>query len=190
MAPNSTPAEGLTRDHECQLQDDGSWSCWPDDARVASTGPDTPTDRELEVFRIATEHFRHDLVALWNHSSYFLIIQGALFSVFANIIGTHNATTKSGVASPTATALFLALVGLVFGMFWSWVSLRRNELIKLWRQNVIHLDGRVDPHGIYLRVEPSVGAKWWRGPSSFTSRLPLVVCAIWLLSIWWALASN
>ena len=181
---------GLNRRDECELRGDGTWSCWPASAQDASLGPDTPTDRELEVFRIAAEHFRHDLVALWNHSSYFLIIQGALFSVFASVIGPPNAATKSGIVSATGAALFLAVVGLVFGLFWSWVSWRRNELIKLWRQNVTHLDGRVDRHGIYLRVEPMVGERWWRGPSSFTSRLPLVVCVIWVVAIVWTLRSS
>lgn len=46
-----------------------------------------------------------------------------------------------------------------------------------------HLDWRVDQHGVYLRVEPNVGDKWWYGPSALTARLPWVVTAMWLLAV-------
>ncbi len=182
-----TVAPGLVRHEECHLTETGAWSCWPSEASAASVGPDTAFDRDLEVFRITADHFRHDLVALWNHSSYFLIIQGALFSVFAGIIGRSG----RGAAGPVSTlneGLFIAIVGLIFALFWSWASWRRVKLIDLWRQNVIHLDGIVDRHGVYMRVEPRVAQRWWFGPSAFTARLPWLIVAMWIIVMCWVVA--
>jgi hypothetical protein len=140
-------------------------------------------DRDLELFRITAEHFRHDLTALWNHSSYFLIIQGALASVFANAIGPQDPNNEIVLVSAKDEGLVLAGVGFVFALVWSWVAARRVALIQKWRENVTHLDGCVDRHGVYLRVEPDVGSHWWYGPSALTARLPWLVSAMWLLAI-------
>jgi hypothetical protein len=185
MASQTLPHAGLTRHGECKQVGDGTWSCWPRNAGDAKVPAGAEVDRELEIFRITVEHFRHDLVALWNHATYFSLIQGALFTVFITVIGRPNAGGAPGLVSSTQEALFLAAVGLVFGLFWSWVSWRRIKLISLWRHNVTHLDGRVDRHGVYLRVEPSVAAHWWYGPSAFTARLPWLICTIWVFATIW-----
>jgi hypothetical protein len=179
----------LVRHGECYETETGAWSCWPSEASAASAAPDTPFDRDLEIFRIAAEHFRHDLVALWNHSSYFLLIQGALFSVFAGIIShSHKGTT--GAASLLSEGLFIAAVGLIFALFWSWASWRRIKLIDLWRRNVMHLDGVVDRHGVYLRVEPAVAQRWWFGPSALSARLPWLITAIWIMVMCWVVVAG
>jgi hypothetical protein len=175
----------LTRHNECQRTDTG-WTCWPSSAAAATNTSPAAVDRDLEIFRITAEHFRHDLSALWTHSSYFLLIQGALFSVFASIIGPRGAD-EQGLVSETQEALFIATVGLLFALFWGWVAWRRVKLIALWRENVMHLNGLVDRHGVYLRVEPSVGQHWWFGPSAFTARLPWFITGIWLSVALWML---
>lgn len=183
--PAPTAAPGLLIRHgECHQTETGAWSCWPSEASVARVAPDTNVDRDLEIFRITADHFRHDLVALWNHSSYFLLIQGALFSVFAGIL-SHRSQGTTGPTPVLSEGLFIATVGLIFALFWSWVSWRRVKLIELWRQNVMHLDGLVDQHGVYLRVEPSVSQRWWFGPSALNARLPWLVVAMWIIVMCW-----
>jgi hypothetical protein len=177
--------ELLSRHGECQ-RTDTRWTCWPSSAAEAGMDSSSFVDRDLEIFRIASEHFRHDIVGLWTHSSYFLLIQGALFSVFANIIGPRGDEAGSGLVSEKQEALFIAIVGLLFAFFWGWVSWRRVKLIRRWRENVMHLDGVVDRHGIYLQVEQQVNKHWWFGPSAFTAQLPWLITAIWLAAIFWA----
>jgi hypothetical protein len=188
--PVQTAVQGLLMRHgECHQTETGGWSCWPSQAKVARDAPDTNVDRDLEIFRITADHFRHDLVALWNHSSYFLLIQGALFSVFAGIIG-HNSRSGTGLTSAFSEDLFIVIVGLIFALFWSWAAWRRVKLIELWRHNVVHLDGVVDQHGVYLRVEPSVSQRWWFGPSALTARLPWLVAFMWIIVMCWVLIAH
>ena len=180
---------GLNRETECQFDSaTGRWSCWPSAATDAVNGPTNGTDRDLEIFRISAEHFRHDLSALWNHSSYFLLIQGALFSVFASVLGGTVKPQEAVLVSHRHEAFLLIGVGLVFAVFWAWVAYRRVKLIEEWRKNMAHLDGCVDQHGVYLRVEPNVSAHWWYGPSAFTAKLPQLVILMWLGGLWVAVS--
>lgn len=140
-------------------------------------------DRDMELLKLTADHFRHDLVALWNHSSYFLIIQGAFASFFANAVGPQEASQEVVVVTARQEGLLFAVVGLIFALVWSLVAHRRVVLIQEWRNNVTHLNGCVDRHAVYLRVEPRVGDKWWFGPSALTARLPWLVSALWLVAI-------
>lgn len=187
-APEPTvarPSRLLVRHGECEQRQNGSWTCWPEhaaDATADATADAGASDRDLELFRITSEHFRHDLVALWNHSSFFMILQGALASVFATAIGPRE-DPVAGLVSARQEALLLAMIGLVFGLYWSLVAYRRVVLIEQWRRNMTHLDGRVDRHGVYLTVEPNVGDRWWYGPSALTARLPWLVSVLWLVAL-------
>ncbi|MFZ3293081.1 MAG: hypothetical protein WB967_15400 [Mycobacterium sp.] len=48
-------------------------------------------------------------------------------------------------------------------------------------EQVTHLDGRVNPHAMYLRVETDVAQFWWYGPTKLTMALPFLVAAVWLV---------
>lgn len=173
----------LARHNECMQRPDRSWTCWPESAEGAIAAPQASIDRDMELLKVTSEHFRHDLVALWNHSSYFLIIQGAFASFFANAVGPQESGQEVVVFTARQEGLIFAAVGLVFALIWSLVAYRRVVLIQEWRNNVTHLDGCVDRHGVYLTVEPKVGDKWWYGPSALTARLPWVISAMWFLAI-------
>src|SRR4051794_38618787 len=41
-----------------------------------------PQELKLEILRIASEHFRHDISAQWTQAGLFAIIQAALLSLF------------------------------------------------------------------------------------------------------------
>jgi hypothetical protein len=172
------------RTDECKVVGN-RWDCWPVSAKDAATSVAVPTDRDLEVYRITTEHFRHVLSALWAHSSYFAIFQGALFSVFVAAIGPHSTTDVPGLVSRRTEALFIAFAGLLFAVFWAAVSHQRLKALNLWRENLMHMDGAVDRHGVYLRVEPQSSEHWWSAPSSITAQLPWPICAAWIVMILW-----
>ncbi len=177
--PGSTA--GLARGEEC-VQDGGSWDCWPSSALDSNSPAGAAVDRELEVFRICAEHFRHDLTAFWNHSTYFLLIQGALFAVFITLIGPQDGGRAEGVVPTRDAAAYLAIVGCIFATAWAWVARRRLVFIGYWRANVTHLAGRVDRHGVYLRVE-SLAQSSWLTPDGFTAKLPVLVSLLWLAGL-------
>ena len=174
----------------CQYDaEQGRWSCWPRKVEQiqAPTEPDV-TDRDLEIFRLAAEHFRHDLNAFWTSASFFILIEGALVAVFAQAIGSRETTQSEGLATSLQEAVFLASAGLFLSLFWGWASWRRRVLIQAWRNQVAHLDGVVDRHGVYLRIEQAVGTRKRFGPTAFTSTLPWFVAAGWTSSLLWLAA--
>lgn len=57
--------------------------------------------------------------------------------------------------------MLLAIVGPVFSAFWSWEAYGRRGLINEWRRQVLHLDGGVDPHGVYLRIATCGWVAWF-----------------------------
>jgi hypothetical protein len=40
--------------------------------------------------------------------------------------------------------LGLSLLGLILALFWAWVALKRVEIVKEWRREVVSLDELVD----------------------------------------------
>jgi hypothetical protein len=165
------PAKG-----ECVLLED-RWSCWPEAVDTAHL----VDEREVTIYSLACEHFRHDLTQFWNHSSLFALLQVGLISVAVTSLGPQDKEKAPGVLDPWQVAASIAVVGLLFAIFWCMVAWRRSVLIQRWREQVTHLDGRVNPHAMYLRVETDVAQFWWYGPTKLTMALPFLVAAVWLV---------
>ena len=173
-----TPSEQVPRraSGECEFAN-GRWSCWPD---VVDTAFDVD-DREFDIYTLASEHFRHDLTQFWNHSSFFALLQGALISVAVTNLGPQGEKQTPGVLDYQQMGGAIGAIGLLIALFWSMVAWRRSDLIQEWRKQVLHLDGRVNRHAMYQRVEPKVAGYWWYGPTKLTVALPLLFAAVWLL---------
>ena len=161
---------------ECKFIN-GRWTCWPTDVDAIPADVD---DREFDIYELASEHFRHDLTQFWNHSSFFALLQGGLISVAVTSLGPQSEKQIPGTFSAEQMATAIGLVGMALSVFWAVVSWRRSALIQQWRQQVLHLDGRVNRHAMYLRVEPNVATYWWYGPTKLTRGLPFLVAAVWL----------
>jgi len=43
---------------------------------------DLETDRDIEVFKMVTSHFRQDLREFWNRANFYLLTNAGLFSAF------------------------------------------------------------------------------------------------------------
>ena len=76
----------------------GRWSCWP--TAFDAAGLAEVDDREFEIYKLASEHFRHDLTQFWNHSSFFALLQGALISVAVTSLGPKSDKQSCGVLTP------------------------------------------------------------------------------------------
>ena len=53
---------------------------------------------DLEVLKMASEHFRQDISSHWAQASFFAVIQAAFISVFATAVGPQD-VGKSGLLS-------------------------------------------------------------------------------------------
>lgn len=131
---------------------------------------------DLEVFRVVSEHFRNDFRMVWEHSSLFILIQGAFLSVFASI-------SEEGQADDVATAL--AWAGLVLAAVWWWVVLGRMRLVDLWRQAMRRADEQVDQLRIFVTLEKEVA----RSPLLDSTRvvawfLPPIFVVGWAALLW------
>jgi hypothetical protein len=162
---------------ECKLID-GRWTCWPTNLDAATLAE--IQESEVDIYKIAVEHFRHDLTQFWNHSSFFALLQTALISVAMTSLRPYDPKQITPIFTAKEIAAVVGVVGLALALFWLMVAWRRSVLIQKWRQQVLHLDGRVNRHAIYQRVEPNVGPYWWSGPTKLTVALPIVICAFWL----------
>lgn len=169
---------------ECAQRPDGTWTCWPALAASTASVPPDVSDRELETFKVVTDHFRHDLTILWTHSSFFLLIQGVLASALSSVLGSP-VPADAPLVGIRARVVFLCLGGLLFACSWAWVAWRSRLFIQCWREQVLHLNGALDRHAVYLRVEPSTPPAWWYGPTSFATYLPIFFVVAWLLALLW-----
>jgi hypothetical protein len=177
---NETPEPPRGAKGECHPLADGRWSCWPTDLSDVKTDPVTENDRL--AYQVAVEHFRHDLVAFWNHSTFFALLQGALISVAVSSLGpSGDVNSAPAILSTQQLATLISVIGLLFGLFWALVAWRRATLIQKWREQVIHMDGRVNRHAIYLRIEPHVALYWWYGPTKLTVALPYLILSMWVI---------
>ena len=74
------------------------------------------------MYSLACEHFRHDLTQFWNHSSFFALLQGGLISVAVTSLGPQDKEKAPGVLDPWQVAASIAVVGLLFAIFWCMVA--------------------------------------------------------------------
>jgi hypothetical protein len=126
---------------------------------------------DREVFRTVSEHFRHDLRAFWEHSTFFMGIEAGLIAVFV-------ATTSSDHRNDIEAIVF-AIFGVVVAFFWWYVGRRRAQLIERWRDNVIAIDRAIDRHQFYVELERGVRGSRFGGPTKFTRHLPWLVIIAW-----------
>lgn len=129
---------------------------------------------DVEMLKIAGEHFRHDLSIFWTHSNFFLLIQGALLSVYI----TQTASNPDSFLIWT-----LGMFGVLLAAFWYWVQHARVALIQRWREQVKRLDMAVDRHQVYVAVESYVQGHKLRSPTYFSQFLPLLFVLGWALLI-------
>lgn len=132
--------------------------------------------RDLEVFKLVQEHFRQDLRLYWERGNFYLLIEGVLASVFATLVAKGSAPVSLVVVS-------FGAFGLVLSVIWWLVMVGSLHWIRQWRKEVIRLDGIVDRHQIWVRVETSVNSRPWASPSAVTRLLPLLFTlgwAVWL----------
>jgi hypothetical protein len=152
-----------------------------DAEQEGAAGSDTAVD--LELLKMASEHFRQDIASHWAQASFFAVIQAAFISVFTTSIGPHD-VGGSGLLSVRATATMIASAGFVFALLWFAMAAGREKYIRLWRRQVVLLDRTVDRHQVYVNVERTA-AEDRLNPTILVSAVPLIIGLGWLVAVVW-----
>lgn len=134
---------------------------------------------DLELFRLACEHFRQDIAAHWSQAGIFAVIQAAFISFFAATVGPQDQDSTRLVSSE-AQAVGLAAAGFVFALLWLAMAYGRECYIKRWRSAVIHLDRVVDRHHVYVDIEEFAKDDRWN-PTRLATALPGLLLVGWLV---------
>jgi hypothetical protein len=128
-----------------------------------------PTEADIAVFRVVSEHFRNDLMIFWQQTGLFLVAVGALVTIYVQS------------QDPRSLISWVVwILGLLLTAFWFWVGWNRARLIDVWRGHVIKIDQDVDRYGFYNKVESDVRKSWWKSPTTVTKFLPGFLLLAWI----------
>lgn len=122
--------------------------------------------RDLEMLKLASEHFRLDLQLFWQRGSLYLLLTTAVATVYAS-------------ASQPALRPVLAVFGLITSVFWFLVMRGSAYWIDRWRQELARLDVIASDHRFFTRMSEETVRKPWLVPSEVSQWLPLVLAAGW-----------
>jgi hypothetical protein len=131
------------------------------------------SSRDMEIFRIVTEHFRQDTREFWNRASFYLLAQAGLFSAFVIAYPTL-------VRDKSPIAIAIPVLGLMVATLWSLVLRGAVRLLQQWREMVIKLDEELDRFKCYVQVENLVKQQPSLSPSYITQFLPIAFASVWL----------
>lgn len=137
-------------------------------------------DADLEVFHEVSEHFRMDVREYWARSNFYLLVEGALVSVFVAV--ARDSTSDRGLAT------ILGVFGFLFCLYWGIVAREGVMWIERWRKERIRLDARID------RTASLGGVEGMKDPlksaENATSFAPFVFAVGWVALLVWLWLSN
>lgn len=167
MSVNQTHAvfAGVLADEVACTGAAGTGRCCPGHKRFEA--------RDLEMLKLASEHFRLDLQLFWQRGSLFLLLNTAVASVYAS-------------ASQTALRPVLAVFGFVTTVFWFLVMRASAYWIDRWRMELGTLDAIASDHRFFTRMSEESASKPWLVPSEISKWLPAVLAVGWCALFTWS----
>lgn len=135
---------------------------------------DPENDRDIEVFKMVTSHFRQDLREFWNRANFYLLTNAGLFSAFLII---YPALIKDHLL----IVVIVPLLGITIATFWYFVLRGAFHWIEQWRAEVIRLSEELDRFQCYAKIESSVKQRRSLSPSYLTRFLPIVFMIAWIM---------
>lgn len=133
-------------------------------------------EADLRVFESIAEHFRQDIREFWNRSNLYLLVEGALASVFIT-------TVTSGTADRAQLLLYLVLSIFGLGLTTVWYLVAKGSIawIDRWRDQLLAIGLTVDRHEAYASVHSaSRSAGAWQHPQQMTLYLIALFEFAWL----------
>lgn len=144
---------------------------------------DAQLTRDIEIFKIVTEHFRQDVREFWHRANFYLLAQTGLFSVFA-------ATYSGLIKYQPVIAVSITILGLVTAVIWFIVLRGAIKWLQRWREQVCKIDKELNRFQCYCEVEGFVEEKPFLSPSYVTQFLPIVFVIAWLVMLLFSLYST
>jgi hypothetical protein len=129
--------------------------------------------RDLEMLKLASEHFRLDLQLFWQRGSLFLLLNTAVASVYAS-------------AGQAALRPVLAVFGFITTVFWFLVMRASAYWIDRWRMELGTLDAIASNHRFFTRMSEESASKPWLVPSEISKWLPGVLAVGWCALFFWS----
>lgn len=123
---------------------------------------------DIEILKMLQTHYLQDLREFWVRNNMYLVINGALISVYASTAG------KGSYGLP------IGVFGLIITGFWMAVARSSYQWLHAWREELVKVDDAVDHFQIYRNVEMSM-PRGIRSPAWVTQWLAAAVALIWIV---------
>ncbi len=140
-------------------------------------------DRDTEVYRAVTDHFRQDLREFFSRSNFFLVAEAALLSAFyaiqSKLISPPDQVNIGDLWSNKA----LALAGLLLTVIWLLVSCSSAFWIRRWRREVKTISEDLSNIRSYKNVEVVGCLTDLLRPEHITILLPLLFLGLWAFAL-------
>ena len=123
-------------------------------------------------FQMASDHFNQDLSNFWNKANFYLLANTGLLSAFY---------IASSPLAGTPVVFVIPIVGIAIAVLWLLVLRGSVYFIKLWRNQLIFISGKIDKFLSYNVVENDVQQRaWHRDPQTLTQFVPVPFIVAWL----------
>jgi hypothetical protein len=167
--PDPCVAGGATDPDRCAAAEPGTPPAYGEPDRV---------DRDLELLRLASEHFRHDLQLFWQQTGFFAVLQGFFVTAVASALVEGEG---KGPVAPVDLSSVIGGVAAVFCALWFCSGWRRLKLVGEWHRQVRHLDRVVDRHRVYGAIGTPIAP--FASPSGPALVVPLLGGAAWIAGV-------
>lgn len=130
-------------------------------------------EADIRVFEAIQRHYLQDIQQFWQRSNFFLLIQGALISVYLTSAQDEAVRAEGVLRNPVLwilpfAGMFLALAWWKAAQLsWSWLG--------YWSACLKESNRAIDRYQRYLIERPQ------KGPEEITKLLPLALLAAWPL---------
>jgi hypothetical protein len=138
----------------------------------AHAGPPPAGDANLEMLKLADQHFLFDLEQFWQRARFFVVIHGALFSVFVSIADDGRNSDLD---------VLIVAFGVLLALYWAWISLLTADRIGEWRRVVMTVEQTLPGAHIFEAAEQHA-VKWRKNPTVVACLLPPAVGAMWVIA--------
>ena len=150
--------------------------------------PEKVIETDLELLKLAANHFRDNIASHFTQATLFAAIQAAFISFFSTAVGPTD-QAKTALVDARSEAGIIAFGGLLFSLLWLVMAWRREHYIRLWRDVVVHLDRAVDRHHAYLDLEKVARHDAWN-PTGLAIWVPAVLAFAWFAAILYLFGSS
>jgi hypothetical protein len=124
------------------------------------------------MFNSVHQHLLQDVREFWKRSNLYLVVHGALLSVYLSAVSIAPERT-------TFARLTIGFLALLLALFWFGVARASVKWTKLWDDKVREMDAVIDRHALYRSLGPLAEKGVLTHPQQLTQYVPLVFAAGW-----------